>query len=69
MMRIQTALRHVDIHACWVRQEAKKGSFEVKYLPTDEMPADGLTKAFDRGKFSHFVAQLGLTTIPEIETA
>ena len=69
MMRMQTALRHVDIHNCWVRQEAKKGSFEVKYLPTNEMPADGLTKALDRGKFEQFVAQLGLTPIPEIEIA
>jgi hypothetical protein len=69
MMRIQTALRHVDIHNCWVRQEAKKGSFEVKYLPTTEMPADGLTKALDRGKFDRFVAQIGLTPLPEIETA
>jgi len=69
MMRIQTALRHIDIHNCWVRQEAKKGSFEVKYLPTNEMPADGLTKALDRGKFGRFVAQLGLTSLPEIETA
>ena len=56
MMRIQSALRHVDIHNCWVRQEAKKGQFEVKYLPTNEMPADGLTKALDRGKFEQFVA-------------
>jgi hypothetical protein len=69
MMRIQTALRHVDIHNCWARQEAKKGSFEVKYLPTNEMPADGLTKALDRGPFERFVAQLGLTPLPEIETA
>jgi Reverse transcriptase (RNA-dependent DNA polymerase) len=69
MMRIQTALRHVDIHHCWARQEAKKGSFEVKYLPTNEMPADGLTKALDRGKFERFVAQLGLTPLPEIEIA
>ena len=69
MMRIQSELRHVDIHNCWVRQEAKKGQFEVKYLPTNEMPADGLTKALDKGKFERFVAQLGLTLLPEIEIA
>lgn len=69
MMRIQTALRHVDIHNCWVRQEAKKGHFEVKYLSTTAMPADGLTKTLDRGKFAQFIAQLGLTPIPEIEIA
>ena len=33
------------------------------------MPADGLTKTLDKGKFKQFVAQLGLTPIPEIETA
>ena len=69
MMRIQTALRHVDIHNCWIRQEVKKGSFEVKYLPINEMLADGLTKALDRGKFGQFVAQLGFIPLPEIETA
>lgn len=69
MMRIQTALRHVDIHNYWIRQEAKKGQFEVKYLSTTTMPADKLTKALDRGKFAQFIAQLGLTPILEIETA
>ena len=69
MMRIQTTLRHVDIHNCWLRQEAKKRSFEIKYLPTTEMPADGLTKALDKGKFDRFVAQLGLTPLPEVEIA
>ena len=56
MMRIQTVLRHINIYYCWARQEAKKGSFEVKYLPTNEMPVDGLTKALDRGKFERFIA-------------
>jgi hypothetical protein len=69
MIRIQTALRHVDIYNCWLRQEAKKGIFEVKYLPTNEMPADGLTKALDKGKFKRFVAQLRLTLLPEIKIA
>jgi hypothetical protein len=31
------------------------------------MPVDGLTKALDKGKFKRFVAQLGLTLLPEIE--
>jgi hypothetical protein len=68
-MRIQTALRHVDIHNYWLRQEAKKGSLEIKYLPTTEIPADGLTKALDKGKFDRFMAQIGLTSLPEIKTA
>jgi hypothetical protein len=56
MMRIQTALCYVDIHHCWARQEAKKGSFEVKYFSINEMPADELIKALNRGKFDRFVA-------------
>jgi hypothetical protein len=66
-MRIQTVLRHINIHHYWARQEAKKGSFEVKYLPTNKIPADGLTKTLNRGKFERFIAQLGLTPLPEIE--
>jgi hypothetical protein len=52
--RISTKLRHVDVHQLWARQEHAKGSFEVKYLPTGDMPADGLTKALTRQKFEHF---------------
>jgi hypothetical protein len=55
MIRIQTVLRHVDIYNYWLRQEAKKGIFEVKYLPINEIPADGLTKALNKGKFERFV--------------
>ena len=51
-MRIQTALKHVDIHNCWVRQEAKKGSFKIKYFSTTEILADGFTKALNKGKFN-----------------
>jgi hypothetical protein len=31
------------------------------------MPADGLTKTLNKGKFKRFVIQLGLTLLPEIE--
>ena len=67
MIRIQTALRYVDIYACWAYQETKKGNFEVKYLPTTEIPTDGLTKALDRGKYERFITQLGLIPLPEVE--
>ena len=33
------------------------------------MPADGLIKALDKGKFDRFVAQIGLIPLPEIEIA
>ena len=44
----------MDVQNIWVRQEYAKGSFKVEYLPTLEMPADGLTKSLPRFKFEHF---------------
>lgn len=58
--RIATKLRHVDIQNMWARQEHQKGAFEVTYLPTNEMPADGLTKNLPRYKFEQFRALLNL---------
>jgi hypothetical protein len=61
--RIKTALKHVDIHSCWARQTYLEGKFKVKYTPTAEMLADGLTKALPGQKFEAFVKQLGLIDI------
>jgi hypothetical protein len=58
--RISTQLRHVDIQNMWIRQEHQKGSFKVVYLPTDQMPADGLTKNLPRAQFEHFRALINL---------
>ncbi|OHW95249.1 reverse transcriptase domain protein [Colletotrichum incanum] len=58
--RILTRLRHVDIQNLWLRQEFAKRTFDVVYLPTDEMPADGLTKSLTRAKFEQFRALLNL---------
>ena len=61
--RITTKLRHVDIQNMWLKQEFRKGRFLVEYLKTDQMPADGLTKALSRSKFEHFRSMLNLTDI------
>jgi hypothetical protein len=61
--RITTKLRHVDIQNMWARQEHQKGEFEVTYLPTNDMPADGLTKNLPRYKFEHFRALLNLQDV------
>lgn len=64
--RLRTALRHVDIHNNWARQEVQNNTFSVNYLPTDLMPADGLTKALPREKFKIFVKLLGLIEAPQL---
>ena len=58
--RITTKLRHIDIYNLWLRQEYGNGRFTVEYLPTAEIPADGLTKALLGQKFEHFQCMLGL---------
>jgi len=63
--RLRTALRHVDIHSNWARQEVQNKTFTVNYLQTDKMPADGLTKALPKLKFRLFLEQLGLTEVPQ----
>jgi hypothetical protein len=58
--RIQTKLRHVDIRNMWLRQEYQRGSFDVEYLATAEMPADGLTKNLTKQQFKRFKDHLNL---------
>jgi hypothetical protein len=61
--RIQTKLRHVDIHQMWLRQEVEAGRITVEWKPTAEMPADGFTKLLPRQKHENFICQLGLKDI------
>jgi hypothetical protein len=64
--RINTRLRHVDIQNMWLRQEYTAGKFLVTYLPTSQMPTDGLTKSLTRQKFEHFRMMLNLQDIQAI---
>ena len=61
--KLATKLRHVDIHQHWLRQEVQAGRIRVNWLPTNEMPADGLTKALPRQRHEQFIKQLNLTDI------
>ena len=63
--RMSTKLRHVDIQNMWLKQEFRKGKFEIGYLPTEDMPADGLTKALSRQKFEHFRSLLNLADVQD----
>ncbi|OAQ57704.1 polyprotein [Purpureocillium lilacinum] len=63
--KLQTKLRHVDIHNHWLRQEAQRNKIMVEYKPTADMVADGLTKAIGGPGFQRFVQQIGLTDISE----
>ncbi len=62
-IKLDSKLRHVDIHRHWLRQEIQNGRIALRWLPTAEMPADGLTKALPTQKHAIFVQQLNLVDI------
>jgi hypothetical protein len=61
--KLQTKLKHVDIHNHWLRQEAQLDRISVEYQPTADMIADGLTKVLTNTSFQKFVKQIGLADI------
>jgi Reverse transcriptase (RNA-dependent DNA polymerase) len=64
-LKLTTKLRHVDIHQHWLRQEVEAGRISIRWIPTAEMPADGLTKPLSAQKHEAFVKQLNLVDIQE----
>jgi hypothetical protein len=62
--KLDTKLRHVDIHQHWLRQEYEEGRIKFDWLPTKDMPADGLTKLLPPYKHEAFVRQLNLQDPP-----
>jgi hypothetical protein len=58
--KLQTKLRHVDIHSHWLRQEVQRGSITLTWQESKKLMADGLTKALSRGPFDRFVGMIGL---------
>ena len=61
--KLQTKLRHVDIHNHWLRQEHAAGRVQVIWTRTIDMIADGMTKALGKEKHSGFLDQLGFEHI------
>ena len=43
--KLVTKLKHVDIAQHWLRQEVANKSINIEWISTNEMAADGLTKA------------------------
>jgi reverse transcriptase-like protein/Pol polyprotein/gag-pre-integrase-like protein len=62
---LATKLKHVDIHRHWLRQEVQNQNILLKWIPTNEMPADGLTKALTQQNHTKFVGMLNLQDIKD----
>ena len=64
--KLQTKLRHVDIHSHWLCQEVQRGSIAVRWVLTKQMMADGLTKALTHANHENFVGMTGLEDQSEL---
>ena len=61
--KLVTKLKHIDIHQHWLRQEAEKGTVKLEWISTNNMPADGFTKALGPQKHTAFLKQLNIVNI------
>lgn len=53
--------KHIDIQLHYIRDEIESRRIELSYVPTEEMIADGLTKALTHVKFHRFIKQMNMT--------
>ena len=52
--------KHIDIQYHYVRENILSGFINLKYIPTDQQLADGLTKPLDYAKFIIYTKGIGL---------
>ena len=60
--------KHIDIQWHYQREKVADGSVTLKYVPTSEQIADGLTKPLAKEKFLIFRKALGLEAYPSRNT-
>jgi hypothetical protein len=51
--------RHTDVRYKWIKEKVRNGELTLYWVDTDNMKADGLTKALNPTKQAHFVRLLG----------
>ncbi|BES94054.1 Hydra magnipapillata [Nesidiocoris tenuis] len=59
---ISSKSKHVAIRINFVREVIERGDVELKYVSTDLMTADVLTKALAKPRHQELIANMGLTT-------
>ncbi|UPX17729.1 uncharacterized protein EKO05_0008069 [Ascochyta rabiei] len=53
--KLHTKVKYVDIRQLWIRQEVTASRINVQWVPTDHMPAEGLTKILPKQRFAEFL--------------
>lgn len=52
--------KHINIQHHYIHDEVAAQRIELSYIPTNEMIADGLTKALTHVKFHRFIEQMNM---------
>ena len=58
--QLHSRTKHLDIQTHFVREKQVEGRVDLRYIPTDQQIADGLTKALCKDRFIAFRHSLGL---------
>jgi hypothetical protein len=66
MLKLDTKLKHVDIHRHWLRQEIQTSRISVSWCSTAEMSANDFIKMLSRQKHEEFLRQLHLIDITHL---
>jgi hypothetical protein len=53
--KLVTKLKHIDIYQHWLRQEIANGSIQIKWISTNDIIADGITKPLIIQKHKEFL--------------
>ena len=60
--------RHLDLRYKWIiSKTTDEGAFDLQYVQTNYMPADGLTKALGRTLHESFMRQMNVVKVPRGE--
>jgi hypothetical protein len=66
LLKLDTKLKHVDIHRHWLRQEIQTNRISVNWCSTAEMSADDFIKVLSRQKHEEFLRQFHLIDITHL---
>jgi hypothetical protein len=66
MLKLDTKLKHVDIHKHWLRQKIQTNRINVSWCSTAKMSANDFIKMLSRQKHEEFLKQLHLIDITHL---
>jgi hypothetical protein len=66
MLKLDTKLKHVDIHEHWLRQKIQTNRINVNWCSTTKMSANDFIKMLSRQKHEEFLKQLHLIDITHL---